>query len=725
MGVQTMTTTSTPAVFPYPGSATYDAAQEPQPPTGVPQTPARTERRWSSERLGLIGLLFGTAVLYLWGLGASGYANDFYAAAVQAGTKSWKAFFFGSFDSSNFITVDKPPASLWPMELAGRIFGFNSWSMLVPQAIEGVLAVWLLYATVRRWFGARAALLAGALLALTPVAVLMFRFNNPDALMTLLIVAAAYCVTRAIDSASTRWLGIAGLIMGFSFLAKGLQPFTVIPSLAVAYLVAAPTSLRRRALQLLAAGAAVVVGAGWWVLAVELTPAADRPYIGGSGNNTALGLAFGYNGLSRITGGSGPGGGGANFSGATGIGRLFNSLDGGQIAWLLPTALVAVVALAVLTRRLPRTDRTRAALLLWGGWLLVTGGVLSFASGIIHTYYTVELAPAIAALVAIGATQLWRLRSNAGARWTLAAGVLITGIWSWALLRRASDWHPWVAYLVLAAAVAAAGMLLVADSMGRRLAIATAVVALVAVGGGSAAYAVDTAATAHTGAVPMAGPSTGAGVGGPGGGLGGGAAGGARGGFGGGRPAGGAAQSGGSTAGGPPSGGFGGGELPAGGPPGLGGNAAGNSTGNATSGATGEATGNTARGGVGGGLGGATAVNSALTAALKATNTKWAAAAIGSQSAGPLELASGKAVMAIGGFSGSDDAPTLAQFEADVHAGQIRYFIAGGGIGGGGGPGGAGGGQGSSSAITSWVQAHFKTVTIGGTTVYDLRMPSS
>ncbi len=224
---------------------------------------------------------------------------------MQAGTKSWKAFFFGSLDSANYITVDKPPAALWPMELSGRIFGFSSWSMLVPQAIMGVLSVWLLYATVRRWFGPAAGLLAGALLAITPVAVLMFRFNNPDALMTLLIVAAAYCVTRALENASTKWLLIAGAAMGFSFLAKGLQPFTVLPALAIAYAVAAPTSLKRRLLQLLGAGVAIVVAAGWWVLAVDLTPAADRPYIGGSGNNTALGLAFGYNGLSRITGGSG------------------------------------------------------------------------------------------------------------------------------------------------------------------------------------------------------------------------------------------------------------------------------------------------------------------------------------------------------------------------------------------------------------------------------------
>ena len=303
----TTVTTSTPHLTPPPPGGRLPAESSVVPDDSRDDRPPARTRREKGSLAALLGL---SALLYLWGLGASGYANDFYAAAVQAGTKSWKAFFFGSLDSANSITVDKPPAALWPMELSGRIFGFSSWSMLVPQALLGVASVWLLYATVRRWFGPDAGLLAGALLAITPVAVLMFRFDNPDALMTLLIVAAAYCVTRALENASTKWLLLAGAAMGFSFLAKGLQPFTVLPALAAVYLVAAPTTLRRRLLQLLAAGVTIVVAAGWWVLAVDLTPAADRPYIGGSGNNTALGLAFGYNGLSRITGGTGGGGGG-------------------------------------------------------------------------------------------------------------------------------------------------------------------------------------------------------------------------------------------------------------------------------------------------------------------------------------------------------------------------------------------------------------------------------
>ena len=173
--------------------------------------------RW--ERPALAGLLVLTACLYLVGLTRNGWANDFYAAAVQAGTKSWKAFFFGSFDSSNFITVDKTPASLWVMELSARVFGFNQWSVLVPQSVEGVLSVWVLYATVKRWFGVWAGLIAGLVLALTPVAVLMFRFNNPDSLLVLLMVVAAYALVRAVENGRTRWLLLCGAVLGFAFLA--------------------------------------------------------------------------------------------------------------------------------------------------------------------------------------------------------------------------------------------------------------------------------------------------------------------------------------------------------------------------------------------------------------------------------------------------------------------------------------------------------------------------
>jgi 4-amino-4-deoxy-L-arabinose transferase-like glycosyltransferase len=277
-------------------------------------------------RPALIALLLCTAIAYVWDLSASGYANGFYAAAVQAGTKSWKAMFFGSIDSSSFITVDKPPASLWVMAVSGRIFGFGSWSMLVPQALEGVAAVALLYASIKRWFGASAGLLAGTLLAITPVAALMFRFDNPDALLVCLLVASAYCLIRAIERAGTRWVIAAGTMIGFAFLAKMMQAFLVLPAFGLVYLVAAPTGLRRRLMQLLAGALAILVSCGWWVAIVALWPASSRPFIDGSSDNSIFNLITGYNGLGRIFGSSGPGGGGGggggggmNFSGATGV----------------------------------------------------------------------------------------------------------------------------------------------------------------------------------------------------------------------------------------------------------------------------------------------------------------------------------------------------------------------------------------------------------------------
>ena len=374
-------------------------------------------------RPALLALLAGTAVLYLWNLSASGYANEFYAAAVQAGTQSWKAWLFGSLDSGNAITVDKPPAALWVMVASARIFGFSSWSLLAPQALMGVASVGLLYGAVRRWAGPVAGLVAGAALALTPAAVLMFRFDNPDAMLVLLLVAGAYAVVRAVDAASTKastwWLVAAGTAVGFGFLTKMGQALLVVPAFGLVYLVAGPTRLRTRILQLLAALVAMVVSAGWFIALVELWPAADRPYIGGSTNNSLLELALGYNGIGRLFGGSGNGGGGGgngggntSFGGAAGITRLFTGEIALEVSWLLPAALILLLAGLWATLRAPRTDRLRAALLLWGGWTLVTGLVLSFMSGTMHPYYTVALAPGIAALVGIGTVALWRRRSS-------------------------------------------------------------------------------------------------------------------------------------------------------------------------------------------------------------------------------------------------------------------------------------------------------------------------
>jgi 4-amino-4-deoxy-L-arabinose transferase-like glycosyltransferase len=650
-----------------------------------PRPPARHQRRhllrgnpgdpaWA--RPALLALLAATAVLYLWNLSASGWGNGFYAAAAQAGAQSWKAWLFGSLDAGNAITVDKPPAAMWVMGLSARIFGVNSWSILAPQALMGVAAVGLLYGSVKRWFGPAAGLLAGAALALTPVAVLMFRFDNPDALLVLLMTAGAYTTIRAVEKASWRWLALTGVLLGFGFLTKMMQAFLVLPAFALVYLVAAPTGLGRRIRDLLIAGAALLASAGWYVALVSLWPASSRPYIAGSTNNTLWELAIGYNGLGRILGGEGNGGGGgggtqnASFGGATGIGRLFGSAMGTEISWLLPAALIALVAVLAVTWAAPRTDRARAAAILWGGWLLVTGLTFSFMSGTIHPYYTVALAPAIAALVGIGGRVLWQLRSALWARACLATLVLTTAGWGFVLLGR-TDWLPALRWAALAVGLLAALPLLVPAVRLRKLAVVAVLAAVLSAGAGSAAWATATAARAHTGSIPASGPAAAATMGGMGGA--------------------------GRTMGTPP------------------GSTAGSASTTSPTSTSTSSTGTTRP--TGGRMGGESSSNTELTALLKASTTKWSAAISGASSAAGLELSSGTSVIALGGWSGSDPSPTLAQFQAYVAAGQIHYFISGGGMGG----GRASGSSSSDTAqIAAWVAAHYQATTVGGSTVYDL-----
>jgi 4-amino-4-deoxy-L-arabinose transferase-like glycosyltransferase len=285
-----------------------------------------------------------------------------------------------------------------------------------------------------------------------------------------------------------------------------LQALLVVPAFALVYLLAAPTSLRRRLGQLVAAGLALVASAGWWVAIVELIPASARPYVGGSQTNSVLELSFGYNGLGRITGEeTGSVGGGMGW-GATGRTRLFGAELGGQVAWLLPAALVLLAAGLLITWRAARTDRTRAGFVLWGGWLLVTGLVFSFMQGIFHAYYAVALAPAVAALVGMGAVTLWRRRQFPLARCALAGTLALTAVWSYVLLHRTPEWLPWLAPLVLAGGLGVAALLAL-PRLGRGALAAVAAAGLVVALGGSAAYSLDTAATPHRGAIPSAGPA--------------------------------------------------------------------------------------------------------------------------------------------------------------------------------------------------------------------------
>ena len=459
----------------------HDAAQAP--------APARAPRRRPRpDQLALGALLVGTGGLWSTGLARSGWGNDFYAGAAQAGATSWSAWFFGASDAPGSITVDKPPAALWVMGLSARLFGVSPWSVLLPEVLMGVLAVALLAAAVRRVMGPWPGVLAGLLLALTPVATLMFRYDNPDALLTLLCVLAGYAVVRALEDGRTRWLVLAGAVVGLAFLTKSLQAFLVLPGLAAAYLLAGPPRLPRRLLQLLAAGVAMVVSAGWWVAVLRLVPRADRPWVGGTTDDDPLSLAFGYNGLGRLSGDESSGGGGMHQSSSS-IWRLVGS-GGDEAGWLLPVAVLALVAVLVLTARAGRTDRVRGAAVLWGGWLVVTAAVLSVMKGIEHSYYAVQLAPAIAAVVAIGGAQVWR----SGRRLPLAAGLVVAvgtaGTVAW------WHWHHATArYVLVAALVVLLVAALVALGGGRRRAfLVPAVLALCL---GPALWSVGTVAGQH------------------------------------------------------------------------------------------------------------------------------------------------------------------------------------------------------------------------------------
>jgi 4-amino-4-deoxy-L-arabinose transferase-like glycosyltransferase len=628
--------------------------QDPAPAeSATAPTPAPTARRELWERIGLVVLLVGTAVMYLWNITVNGMGNQFYAGATMAGSKNWEALLFGSLDPANFITVDKPPVSQWVMGLSGHLFGFSSASMLIPEALMAVATVALLYAAVTWIFGRAAGLLAGAALAFTPVAALMFRFNNPDAAMVLLMVAAAYCTVRALPRASATWLAWAGVALGFAFLAKMLEGLMVMPAIGLTYLVAAPTGLRGRLLHLTGALVAFVASAGWFVVLTIVWPASSRPYIAGSTDNSFMDLVLGYNGFARVQGRNHPdfgpphvigdsvgnglrGHGFGGFGGQKeGVGRLFSGEFGFEIGWLVPAALLALVLVLVARGRAPRTDIVRAGTVLFGAWLLIDGLVLSYMKGMVHPYYCLSLAPAVAAMFAIGAHEMC-CRQGWFGRAGLTTLITVTGIWSWWVLGRNGSWLPALRWTVLVLTVVAAAAALAALSAPgrRRLGILAAALGLTAVFAGPAAYGAATIGQAHHGGGPTVGP----------------------------RP-----------------------------------------EGQMSSAAA---------------IFGQPAETPELDALLRNTHTTWSAAIAGSSAAAGLELSTGTAVMAIGGFTGRDPAPTLGQFEADVAAGKVTYYVVQNDWRGKH-NGGAWGGN-SHSDITDWVAATFPACAVGRATVYDL-----
>jgi 4-amino-4-deoxy-L-arabinose transferase-like glycosyltransferase len=634
----------------------------------------------------LAAVLLLAAVLNLWALARNGWANDYYAAAVKSMSSSWHDFLFASLDRGGVMTVDKPPLALWVQALSVRVFGFDSLSILVPQALMGVASVGLMYDLVRRRFGRMGGFAAALALALTPITVAISRHNNPDALLVLCCVAALWCTVRALEDPRTRWLVAAGVCVGLGFETKMLVALVVVPGIVAAWLWVAPAARGRwHALrQLLAGGGAMLLVGGAWPLLVELTPAADRPWVSGTSDNRVLSLIFEYNGLGRVdgqTGGPGGGGrggiGGTMFGGTPGPLRLLNSALGGQAGWLLGFALVGGVAVLVASR-LRRADARSGWLLALGGAFVTTAVLFSTASGILHPYYVSLLAPFAAALVGAGAAQL--TGAGRGAR-VLSPLAVLAGVIVELVVR--ADYPgqlPWLPPLLIVVGVLSVLALVAFGS--RVVRVAAMGAALAALLAAPSVWAFDALGHATSGTFPAGGPASvedgapggaGGGFGGAGRGFGGPGVAGVRGGASG--SAAGVPQLFGSAtgaasgqAGGPPSGagGIPGGQGAAGAPP------------------AGAARGFGGGGAIGAPVGGS--VTRGILSYVKQHGGGTIAVASQSNAASSI-LDQNANVAGIGGFSGRESDVSVSWLAQEVRAGKISWMLdeqegAGGGGGG-------------------------------------------
>ncbi|CAH0219545.1 Undecaprenyl phosphate-alpha-4-amino-4-deoxy-L-arabinose arabinosyl transferase [Microbacterium sp. Bi128] len=420
-----------------------------------------------------------TATTYLVGIGTTGWANSFYSAAAQAGANNWTSFLYGASDPGNLITVDKPPASIWVMALSVRLLGLSPTAVLLPQALIGVVTVLVVYATTRRITPPGAALFAGLITAMTPVSALIFRYNNPDALLTLTLATALYGVVRSLQDGRHRWVFLAGAAFGVGFLTKQLQAFLILPAVVFVVLWAGQGTLRRRAYSLLVAAGGLVLTAGWWVAIVSVVPSGQRPWVGGSVDDSFLSLTLGYNGFGRILGG------GSNLAGGSqpGIDRLLVGSSGDLIGWMLPgAAVVAAGALIVHWRSWRRPDAAIASLALMSASTLLTDAGLSFMRGIYHSYYSVALVPALAGTIALGATLLWGAERRRLGRTVLAAAVIVTATWGGVMLMGHGPDHFLLAVAFALAGVVVAAVIALGDVRRRERATLTAAAVMLLAG---------------------------------------------------------------------------------------------------------------------------------------------------------------------------------------------------------------------------------------------------
>jgi 4-amino-4-deoxy-L-arabinose transferase-like glycosyltransferase len=713
----------------------------------------RRTRAWvhphiSFERLSLGAVVLLSAILNFVALGSEGYANTYYAAAVKSMLQSWHNFFFVAFDPAGFVAVDKPPLGLWLQAASAKLLGFSGVSLLLPQGLAAVLSVIVLYLLIARRFGHGAGLLASLVLALTPVAVVDNRNNTSDSVLILVLLLSAWAVTRAMETGRLRWLFLGAALMGLGFNVKEMQAFLVLPSLFLLYLAGAQRSLPSRLRHLLLAGVVTLVVSFSWIVAVDLTPASQRPYVSDSGSNSELSLALGYNGLGRLATGllghlpsipvlhvkiDGSIVPGISMEiGNPGLLRLFRPEIGSQASWLLLIALVGLLVAFLRPHSRVNLRRERADLLFWGSWLLAAGWFFSVAR-FYHLYYLIMLAPPVAALTGIGLSRLWADYRNSitAARPTVWQGwllplTLLAGGWAQAhILAGYTTWNAWLGPVIEVSCVLVAAVL-VLGRVGLRLAfapdlivhfdarttLAVTLLGVVSLLAGPTAFAAESIANGNGAAwLPQAGPGTGPG-------------------FGTGRP-GGFRGAGGAQPGGPSAGASG---FP---PPSQGAGAQPPGTGSLQSG-PGAAQGARPSGigarrfGPGGGFGGG---GGAITFAGSNTPTldsglitylekhrgsaRYLVATPTSTYASLFILQTGQPVMTLGGYQGWDKILTLAQLKWLVANGTIRFFLLNGsgssmGPPGGNIPGGVDAGLSSvNDRLVSWVGSTCSVVPAG------------
>lgn len=402
-----------------------------------------TGRRGWWPGVGLAAVL--TALATGWGI-TRDPLEPYYAAAVRAMASNWHAFLFGAFDPAATVTMDKLPGSFWVQALLVRALGPAPWVMVAPQVVEMTAAVVVLALAVRALAGPTAGLVAAFVLALSPAAVAVGRGNVADPLMILLLVAATWAVARALHGPARpwAWLALAGVLVGLAFQAKMAAAWLVLPGLAVAFLVAGPGTWLRRTAATATAGVVTVVVSLAWAVAVSVVPAATRPWVDGSTDDSELAQTFVYNGLGRL-GAQNPlqelaGQGlaltapGTGFEGPS-VQRLFVGDLGRAAGWLLPAAVLAVVVGLWALRHAPRTDARRAAHLLFGLWLLAYGVAFS-AGAVVNVYYVASLAPAVAGVLGVAFVQVRDARAQPGARAAAALVVVVTVAYGAALVLR-------------------------------------------------------------------------------------------------------------------------------------------------------------------------------------------------------------------------------------------------------------------------------------------------